>query len=48
MDAGLKNEMIHLWKNSKVAFVSSVDENSYPATTAFSGLRQRKVIITMG
>lgn len=26
--------MIHLWKNSKVAFVSSVDENSYPATKA--------------
>lgn len=34
MDAVLKNEIIHLKKNSKIAFVSSVDGNGFPATKA--------------
>jgi len=34
MDAEIKNEIISLRDNSKVAFVSSVDENGYPTVKA--------------
>lgn len=34
MNEEIKNEIISLCKNSKIAFVSSVDENGYPAFKA--------------
>lgn len=34
MNAEVKNEIIRLRKNSKVAFVSSVDDNGYPTIKA--------------
>jgi general stress protein 26 len=34
MNSELKNEIVSLRKNSKIAFISSVDENGYPTVKA--------------
>lgn len=42
MDTKIKNEIISLRKNSKTAFVSSVDENGFPAIKAMLVLENCK------
>lgn len=43
MDAGIRSEIINLRKNSKTAFVSSVDENGYPTVKAMLVLENESI-----